>query len=57
MTFATGLLADLTMSRRLFVLKNVLSVGSAPMEVLISVLYWTLRTVSLPFHGREISNK
>ncbi|KAL4952178.1 FAR-17a/AIG1-like protein [Aspergillus filifer] len=44
-TFATGLLADLTMSPRLFLLKNLLSVCSAPMEVLISVLYWSLRLI------------
>lgn len=41
-TFAVGLLADLTLSRRLFELKNILSVCSAPLEVLISVLYWGL---------------
>ena len=41
-TFATGLLADVTLSRQLFDLKNVLSICSAPLEVLISVLYWSL---------------
>lgn len=45
LTFATALLADLTMSRRLFLAKNLLSVCSCPMEVLISVLYWGLRMV------------
>lgn len=44
-TFAVGLLADLTMSKRLFEAKNALSVASAPMECLISLLYWSLRTV------------
>ncbi|KAK0618593.1 FAR-17a/AIG1-like protein [Bombardia bombarda] len=42
MTFASGLLADLTRNRRLFDLKNVLSVCSAPLEVLVSILYWGL---------------
>ena len=41
-TFAVGLLADLTLSPRLFAIKNVLSVCSAPLEVLVSVLYWGL---------------
>ncbi|GAB7353279.1 hypothetical protein MBLNU459_g3784t1 [Dothideomycetes sp. NU459] len=45
LTFAVGLLADLTLSTRLFRVKNVLSVTSAPMEVLISVLYWGLRGI------------
>lgn len=45
LTFTVGLLADLTLSSRLFTLKNTLSVASAPMEVLISLLYWSLRTI------------
>ncbi|TKA77562.1 hypothetical protein B0A55_06633 [Friedmanniomyces simplex] len=44
-TFAVGLLADLTLSPRLFAVKNALSVASAPMECLISMLYWGLRAV------------
>lgn len=44
-TFTVGLLADLTLSHRLFQLKNFLSVASAPIECLISVLYWGLRAV------------
>ncbi|KIW12332.1 hypothetical protein PV08_09609 [Exophiala spinifera] len=44
-TFALGIAADTTLSRRLFAAKNVLSMCSAPMEVLISVLYWGLRAV------------
>ncbi|KAJ5887631.1 FAR-17a/AIG1-like protein [Penicillium taxi] len=43
LTFSIALLADLTLSRRLFLFKNLLSVCSAPMEVLISILYWGLR--------------
>ncbi|RAO68237.1 uncharacterized protein BHQ10_004249 [Talaromyces amestolkiae] len=60
-TFTVGLLADVTLSRRLFLLKNILSVCSAPLEVLISVLYWGLRSIDpnlvvppdelhIPFH-------
>ncbi|KAI1776503.1 FAR-17a/AIG1-like protein [Hypoxylon cercidicola] len=41
-TFVVGFLADATLSSRLFKLKSVLSVCSAPLEVLISVLYWGL---------------
>jgi hypothetical protein len=44
-TFAVGLLADITLSKKLFAVKNVLSVMSAPLECLISLLYWGLRTV------------
>jgi len=44
-TFIVGLLADLTLSSRLFLLKNSLSVCSAPLEVLISILYWGLSAV------------
>ncbi|EXJ96143.1 hypothetical protein A1O1_01269 [Capronia coronata CBS 617.96] len=44
-TFTLGLLADLTLSARLFAAKNVLSMCSAPMEVLITLLYWGLRAI------------
>lgn len=50
LTFIVALLADITLSRRLFLVKNLLSVCSAPMEVLISVLYWGLRVVSQKYH-------
>ncbi|KAI9369301.1 hypothetical protein BJX61DRAFT_536522 [Aspergillus egyptiacus] len=50
-TFAVGLLADITLSARLFLLKNLLSICSAPMEVLISILYWGLRLVNISFHA------
>ena len=46
LTFTFGLLADITLSRRLFAAKNALSVASAPIECLISILYWGLRAVS-----------
>jgi len=38
-TFAVGLLADLSLNPQIFSLKNTLSVCSAPLQVLISVLY------------------
>lgn len=44
-TFASGLLADLTLNPSLFALKNFLSVTTAPLEVLISLLYWGIRTI------------
>lgn len=44
LTFLAGLLADFTSSQRLFHAKNILSMCATPLEVLISVLYWTLRT-------------
>ncbi|KAE8140778.1 FAR-17a/AIG1-like protein-domain-containing protein [Aspergillus pseudotamarii] len=45
LTFAIGLLADVTLSARLFLIKNLLSICSAPLEVLISILYWGLRVI------------
>lgn len=44
-TFTLGLLADVTLSTRLFLFKNLLSVTSAPLETLISALYWGLRAI------------
>ncbi|KAK6864468.1 hypothetical protein PG990_006098 [Apiospora arundinis] len=41
-TFVVGLLADITLSPSLFTIKNALSVFSAPLEILITVLYWGL---------------
>lgn len=38
-TFALGLLADITLSPQLFAAKNGLSVCSAPLQVLVSILY------------------
>lgn len=40
LTFIFGFLADITLSPRLFAIKNTLSLCSAPLEVLISILYW-----------------
>ncbi|KAF9879279.1 integral membrane protein [Colletotrichum karsti] len=44
-TFATGLLADITLSTKLFAVKNALSTTAAPLEVLISILYWGIRAI------------
>ncbi|KAF2480817.1 FAR-17a/AIG1-like protein [Neohortaea acidophila] len=44
-TFTVALLADITDSHTLFKIKNALAVASAPMECLISLLYWTLRAI------------
>ena len=44
-TFGVALLADLTLSKQLFALKNVLSVCATPLEVLIAILYWGLRAL------------
>jgi hypothetical protein len=38
-SFVFGLLADITLSSKLFLIKNSLSLCSAPLEVLISILY------------------
>jgi len=45
LTFASGLLADLTGIEGLFLVKNAFSVCSAPLEVLISLLYWGIRAI------------
>jgi FAR-17a/AIG1-like protein len=44
-TFGVGLLADISLSEQLFALKNILSVCATPLEVLVSILYWSLRAV------------
>jgi protein-S-isoprenylcysteine O-methyltransferase Ste14 len=44
-TFIFGLLADITLSPKLFIIKNSLSLCSAPLEVLISVLYWGISAI------------
>lgn len=40
-----GLLADLTYSRALFNAKNIISVCSTPLEVLVSILYWGISLI------------
>lgn len=44
-TFIFGLLADITLSPKLFFIKNTLSLCSAPLEVLISILYWGISAI------------
>lgn len=44
-TFVIGLLADITLSPSLFAAKNALSTTAAPLEVLISILYWGIRSI------------
>ena len=43
--FALGGLADLTGSGVLFQLKNILATVATPLEILISVLYWSLHVI------------
>ncbi|KAF2474641.1 uncharacterized protein BDR25DRAFT_322844 [Lindgomyces ingoldianus] len=43
--FTSGLLADATSSHTLFTLKNYLALVAAPIELLISLLYWGLRAI------------
>lgn len=45
LTFAAGLASDLTLSNQLFGIKNALSVCAAPLEVLVSMLYWGIRSI------------
>jgi FAR-17a/AIG1-like protein len=45
LTFLLGSLSDIALSPQLFLLKNILSITSAPIEVLISTLYWGLRAI------------
>lgn len=45
LTFVFGLLSDITLSSKLFLIKNSLSLCSAPLEVLISVLYWGISAI------------
>lgn len=40
-----GLLADITLSSALFNAKNVISVCSTPLEVLVSILYWGITII------------
>jgi hypothetical protein len=44
-TFIFGLLADVTLSPVLFSIKNTLSLCSAPLELVVSVLYWGISAV------------
>ena len=44
-TYTFGLLADITLSPAFFIIKNTLSLCSTPLEVLVSVLYWSISLV------------
>ncbi|CAN8098981.1 unnamed protein product [Discula destructiva] len=46
MSMVLGLLADLSSSRTLFKAKNIISVCSTPLEVLITVLYWGISLIN-----------
>jgi len=48
-TFGVGLLADVSLSERLSALKSMLSVCATPLEVLVSILYWSIRAVDKRF--------
>ncbi len=53
-TFGVGLLADVTLNKQLYALKNTLAVWAAPLDVLVCILYWSIRAVvpreyELPF--------
>ncbi|GKT83202.1 integral membrane protein [Colletotrichum tofieldiae] len=41
----SGLLADITLNPSLFAVKNALAITAAPLEVLISILYWGIRSI------------
>lgn len=43
--FTFGLLADITSSSNLFTLKNYIALIAAPIEIVISLLYWGIRAV------------
>ena len=45
LTFAFGLLADITLWPKLFFIKNTLSLTSAPLEVLVALLYWSISAI------------
>ncbi len=44
-TFLVALISDLTQSHTLFEIKNLLSLCSTPLEVLVNVLYWSLYAI------------
>ncbi|KAF2710436.1 hypothetical protein K504DRAFT_501702 [Pleomassaria siparia CBS 279.74] len=43
--FVSGLVADVTASYFFFAIKNHVALAAAPLEILISILYWSLRAV------------
>lgn len=51
--FTLGALADIGRSRSLFQSKNAVSVLATLLEVVISILYWSIRTVELALLAQE----
>jgi hypothetical protein len=45
LTFVFGLLADITLWPKFFFIKNSLALTSAPLEVLIALLYWSIAAI------------
>ncbi|KAL4730446.1 hypothetical protein ACLX1H_002481 [Fusarium chlamydosporum] len=45
LAFIVGTLADLTLSRTLFQVKNYIAILATPLEVVISILYWGIRFI------------
>ncbi|RGP62379.1 integral membrane [Fusarium longipes] len=45
LAFVAGAVADLTLSRTLFQIKNYIAVLAAPVEVTISILYWGIKFI------------
>lgn len=45
LSFAIGILSDLTLSTALFNIKNAICIVATPLEVLISLLYWGIRAI------------
>lgn len=45
LSFAIGILSDLTLSTTLFNIKNAICIVATPLEVLISLLYWGIRAI------------
>jgi hypothetical protein len=54
-TFTFGLLADMTGSQRWFRYKNTLSVCSAPLELLVTFLYFGIKSVGVLVPTMEIN--
>ncbi|RFU28959.1 hypothetical protein B7463_g7398, partial [Scytalidium lignicola] len=48
-TFLVGFLADVSLSAPLFALKNIFSICATPLEMLVTILYWSLRAIDKRF--------
>ena len=51
LAFGLGFLGDLTLSSKLFRWKNAICVFAAPLEVLISLMYWGIRSIDVSLLG------